>query len=72
MIVENIESQSGCDDMQQTVSETISGHRGTVATGLAVSPSWVQWPGTVCRLISAIHVANSRLNCSSGHITWHH
>jgi len=46
------------------------------AMGLAVSPSRVQRPGTVCRLIFAtclyplpVSSTNSRLNCSSGHIT---
>ena len=44
-----------------------------------VSPSLVQRPRTVCRLIFAtclyplsVSSTNSRLNCSSGHITWDH
>ena len=49
------------------------------AMGLAVSSSQVQRPGTVCRLIFVTRLcllpvssANSRLSCSSGHITWDH
>ena len=49
------------------------------AVGLVVSPSRVQRPGTVCRPIFTRYLwiyllpvssTNSRLNCSSGHITW--
>ena len=49
------------------------------AMGLAVSPSRVQRPGTVCRLIFTtclyplpVSSTNSGLNCSSGHITCDH
>jgi len=49
------------------------------AMGLVVSPSRFQRPGTVWRPIFAtslyplpVSSTNSRLNCSSGHITWDH